>query len=106
MSTDAIVLLKEDHTAIRRLFHDFEGAGHSFTGGCLHAREIAVGGVIEWLTVAPAKAGAGGQRPNHIADRAAVGQRRPPRAGPPRAGRLPSGPQLVIDRRCSHALEQ
>ncbi|PXX71278.1 hemerythrin HHE cation binding domain-containing protein [Nocardia tenerifensis] len=28
MSTDAIVLLREDHRAIRKLFRDFEKAGH------------------------------------------------------------------------------
>ena len=31
MSTDAIVLLKNDHKEIRRVFRDFEGAGENAT---------------------------------------------------------------------------
>ena len=29
MSTDAIVILKDDHRQIRKLFRDFQGAGES-----------------------------------------------------------------------------
>ena len=31
MSTDAIVMLKDDHKEIRRLFRDFENAGEGAT---------------------------------------------------------------------------
>jgi hemerythrin superfamily protein len=47
MSTDAIVMLKEDHKNIRRLFREFQGAGDRAT----KTKERIVGQLIEALTV-------------------------------------------------------
>jgi hemerythrin superfamily protein len=47
MSTDAIVLLKEDHKEIRRLFKEFQGAGESATA----RKGRLVNSIIEALTV-------------------------------------------------------
>jgi hypothetical protein len=44
MSTDAIILLKEGRTAVRKLFHDFEGAGENATktGALIHRRAVSM----------------------------------------------------------------
>ena len=47
MSTDALVLLKEDHSEIRRLFREFEGAGEN----ALKAKEASVEQILKRLTV-------------------------------------------------------
>jgi hemerythrin-like domain-containing protein len=47
MSTDAIVLLKEDHTEIRRLFREFEGTGKDAT----KAKGALVKQILSLLTV-------------------------------------------------------
>lgn len=47
MSTDAIVILREDHKAIRTLFRDFEKAGHD----ALATKGRLVTKIIEALTV-------------------------------------------------------
>src|SRR6476469_10133340 len=47
MSTDAIVLLKEDHKEIKRLFRDFQAAGEN---AVVRKGEI-VSKIIEMLTV-------------------------------------------------------
>jgi hemerythrin-like domain-containing protein len=47
MSTDAIVLLKEDHKEVRRLFRDFEGAGENAEA----RKQKIVDKIIELLTV-------------------------------------------------------
>jgi iron-sulfur cluster repair protein YtfE (RIC family) len=47
MSTDAIVLLKEDHQRVRKLFRDFEAAGENAT---TRKRDL-VGKMIEELTI-------------------------------------------------------
>ncbi|HET6151747.1 MAG TPA: hemerythrin domain-containing protein [Marmoricola sp.] len=47
MSTDAIVLLKEDHQQIRKLFREFQGAGANATKAKGHLVER----IIELLTV-------------------------------------------------------
>ncbi|HSO04110.1 MAG TPA: hemerythrin domain-containing protein [Candidatus Limnocylindrales bacterium] len=47
MSTDALVLLKEDHTEIRRLFREFEGAGET----ALKAKSALVEQILKRLTV-------------------------------------------------------
>ena len=47
MSTDAIVLLKEDHTEIRRLFREFEGVGENAT----KAKEDLVERILRLLSV-------------------------------------------------------
>src|SRR6476619_7507823 len=47
MSTDAIVLLKDEHKQIRKVFRDFEKAGP----GALVAKGRAVDRMIELLTV-------------------------------------------------------
>lgn len=47
MSTDAIVLLKEDHKAVRKLFRDFESAGERAT----KTKSRLVRQIIESLTV-------------------------------------------------------
>jgi hemerythrin-like domain-containing protein len=47
MSTDAIVLLKEDHREVRRLFRDFENAGE----GAEKQKQKIVDRIIEALTV-------------------------------------------------------
>jgi hemerythrin-like domain-containing protein len=47
MSTDAIVLLKDDHKEIRRLFREFEQAGENAT----QAKGRLVDQIIELLTV-------------------------------------------------------
>ena len=47
MSTDALVLLKEDHTEIRRLFREFEGAGEN----ALKAKGALVERILRLLTV-------------------------------------------------------
>jgi hemerythrin superfamily protein len=47
MSTDAIVLLKQDHKEIRKLFRDFQGAGD----GAKKQKEQIVKRIIELLTV-------------------------------------------------------
>ncbi|GAA5147539.1 hemerythrin domain-containing protein [Pseudonocardia eucalypti] len=47
MSTDAIVVLKEDHAAIRKLFNDFEAAGEN----AVKTKEKVVRKIIESLTV-------------------------------------------------------
>ena len=47
MSNDAIVLLKQDHQEIRRLFRDFEGAGEEAD----RAKQKIVDRIIEALTV-------------------------------------------------------
>jgi hemerythrin superfamily protein len=47
MSTDAIVLLKEDHKEIRKLFRDFEAAGENAT----KTKATIVAKILEALTV-------------------------------------------------------
>jgi hemerythrin-like domain-containing protein len=47
MSTDAIVLLKEDHTEIRQLFREFEGVGENAT----KAKEDLVERILRLLSV-------------------------------------------------------
>jgi hemerythrin-like domain-containing protein len=47
MSTDAIVLLKDDHKQIRKLFRDFENAGEN----ALKTKARLVESIIEALTV-------------------------------------------------------
>src|SRR6476661_4392654 len=47
MSTDAIVLLKDDHKQIKRLFRDFEAAGENAT----KKKSDLVTKIIELLTV-------------------------------------------------------
>ncbi|MEU6831150.1 hemerythrin domain-containing protein [Nocardia beijingensis] len=47
MTTDAIVLLRDDHKAIRKLFREFEKAGEDAT----RAKAEVVGKIIEALTV-------------------------------------------------------
>jgi len=47
MSTDAIVLLKEDHKRIRKLFKQFQGAGDDDT----ERKGVVVKDIIEALTV-------------------------------------------------------
>src|SRR3954464_528163 len=47
MSTDAIVLLKNDHQEVRRLFREFQGAGEDAT----EQKGKVVGRIIEALTV-------------------------------------------------------
>ena len=47
MSQDAIVMLKQDHKEIKRLFADFEKAG----GGALKTKQRLVDKIIEQLTV-------------------------------------------------------
>lgn len=47
MSTDAIVLLKDDHKHIRKLFRDFENAGPNAT----KTKARIVDGILEALTV-------------------------------------------------------
>jgi hemerythrin superfamily protein len=47
MSSDAIVILKDDHKQIRRLFRDFEAAGET----AVKKRAKIVGQIIEMLTV-------------------------------------------------------
>ena len=47
MSTDAIVLLKEDHKEVRRLFRDFEGVGENAET----RKQKIVDKIIELLTV-------------------------------------------------------
>ena len=47
MSTDAIVLLKDDHKHIRRLFRDFQGAGENAT----KTKANVVEKILEALTV-------------------------------------------------------
>ncbi|MBO4208801.1 hemerythrin domain-containing protein [Micromonospora echinofusca] len=47
MSTDAIVLLKEDHKEIRRLFREFQGAGENATA----QKRKLVAQILEALTV-------------------------------------------------------
>ncbi|MEK6439370.1 hemerythrin domain-containing protein [Pseudonocardia sp. T1-2H] len=47
MSTDAIVLLKDDHKQIRKLFRDFENAGEN----ALKTKGRIVEAIIETLTV-------------------------------------------------------
>jgi len=47
MSTDALVLLKEDHTEIRTLFREFEGAGEN----ALKAKGALVEQILRRLTV-------------------------------------------------------
>jgi hemerythrin-like domain-containing protein len=47
MSTDAIVLLKEDHKEIRRLFREFQAAGD----GAAKRKQALVDKIIEQLTV-------------------------------------------------------
>ncbi|GAA2787378.1 hemerythrin domain-containing protein [Kitasatospora paracochleata] len=47
MSTDAIVLLKEDHKEVRRLFREFEGADRHAT----EVRADLVSRIVEALTV-------------------------------------------------------
>jgi hemerythrin superfamily protein len=47
MSTDAIVLLKEDHQAVKKLFREFESAGDNAT---VQKRDL-VGKIIELLTI-------------------------------------------------------
>ena len=47
MSTDAIVLLKEDHKAIRKMFRDFEAAGER----AMVTKKKLVKEIIEALTV-------------------------------------------------------
>jgi hemerythrin-like domain-containing protein len=47
LSTDAIVLLKDDHTEIRKLFRDFEGAGEN----AVKTKAKIVDKILEVLTV-------------------------------------------------------
>src|SRR3954447_26227485 len=47
MSTDAIVLLKDDHKEIRRLFREFQAAGD----GAAKRKQTLVDKIIELLTV-------------------------------------------------------
>jgi hemerythrin-like domain-containing protein len=47
MSTDAIVLLKEDHKTVKKLFREFEAAGEK----AAQAKGRIVGRIIEELTV-------------------------------------------------------
>lgn len=47
MSTDAIVLLKDDHTQLRRLFREFEGTARDDT----KAQASLVGEILSLLTV-------------------------------------------------------
>ena len=47
MSTDAIVVLKEEHKEIRKLFRDFQGAGHNATA----TKGKVAAKIIEKLTV-------------------------------------------------------
>ena len=47
MSTDAIVILKNDHKTIKKLFKEFQSAGE----GATQAKGRIVGRIIEELTV-------------------------------------------------------
>lgn len=47
MATDAIVILKNDHKTIRKLFKEFQSAGDKAT----QAKGRIVGRIIEELTV-------------------------------------------------------
>jgi len=47
MSTDAIVMLKEDHTRVRKLFREFQSAGD----GAAQTKNALVAKILEELTV-------------------------------------------------------
>lgn len=47
MTTDAIVLLKEDHTEIRRLFREFEATGENAT----KSKQVLMDRILSLLTV-------------------------------------------------------